>query len=204
MAVGCDEGVWIGIRHDAKSLRKVLHVKAVTNIAVLEEFGIFLVLQDRVSEGHAVFEVAKLNYHQTLLAYHLEALVPSASSPQVRAAPQRLSPGKDVVFFSVGQLSGRTLVLYMKKKGVSVNHTSVRGFRPNDDQSRWTPCSECSNRSSGGMAKMPIDNEGLSVTCSVSVRNGSDYTRTSSYLPRRSTCTSSSTSWQWSAPEDLR
>ena len=55
---------------------------------------------------------------QSLLAYHLEALVPSASSPQYRAAPQRLSPGKDIVFFTVGQLSGRTLVLYMKKKGM--------------------------------------------------------------------------------------
>jgi hypothetical protein len=202
VAVGCDEGVWIGIRHDAKSLRKVLHVKAVTNIAVLEEFGIFLVLQDRVSEGHAVFEVAKLNYHQTLLAYHLEALVPSASSPQVRAAPQRLSPGKDVVFFSVGQLSGRTLVLYMKKKGVSDNDLGtwmlIIVF------TRWTHCSECSNRFWDEMAKMPIDNEDRSVTCSVSVRNGSDYTKTSSYLLKRSMCTSSSTSWQWSAPEDSR
>lgn len=48
VAVGCDEGVWIGLRHDPRSLRKVLHVKAVTKLAVLEEFGIFLVLQDKV------------------------------------------------------------------------------------------------------------------------------------------------------------
>lgn len=101
VAVGCDEGVWIGLRHDPRSLRKVLHVKDVTNIAVLEEFGIFLVLQDR-----------------SLLAYHLDALVPSAHSPPARTAPQRLSPGKDIVFFTVGQLSGRTLVIYMKKKGM--------------------------------------------------------------------------------------
>ena len=52
VAVGCEEGVWIGLRHDPRSLRKVLHVKAVTNIAVLEEFGIFLVLQDKVSVDH--------------------------------------------------------------------------------------------------------------------------------------------------------
>jgi hypothetical protein len=51
VAVGCEEGVWIGLRHDPRSLRKVLHVKAVTNIAVLEEFGIFLVLQDKVIRG---------------------------------------------------------------------------------------------------------------------------------------------------------
>jgi hypothetical protein len=49
IAIGCEEGVWIGLRHDPRSLRKVLHVKAVTNIAVLEEFGIVLVLQDKVS-----------------------------------------------------------------------------------------------------------------------------------------------------------
>lgn len=48
VAVGCEEGAWIGFRNDPQSLRKVLHVKAVTNIAVLEEFGIFLILQDKV------------------------------------------------------------------------------------------------------------------------------------------------------------
>lgn len=48
VAVGCEEGAWIGFRNDPKSLRKVLHVKAVTNIAILEEFGIFLILQDKV------------------------------------------------------------------------------------------------------------------------------------------------------------
>lgn len=32
--------------------------------------------------------------------------------------PQRLSGNKDVQFFSVGQLAGRTLVVYMKKKGM--------------------------------------------------------------------------------------
>jgi len=49
IAIGCEEGVWIGLRHDPRSLRKVLHVKAVTNIAVLEDFGIVLVLQEKVS-----------------------------------------------------------------------------------------------------------------------------------------------------------
>jgi hypothetical protein len=59
-----------------------------------------------------------LTLAQSLLAYHLEALVPSQQYAQVRAAPQKLSPGRDVVFFAVGQLSGRTLVIYMKRKGV--------------------------------------------------------------------------------------
>ena len=56
MAIGCEEGVWIGLRGESRSLRKVLHVKAVTSLAVLEEFGIFLVLQDRVSTILSLWE----------------------------------------------------------------------------------------------------------------------------------------------------
>lgn len=41
--------------------------------------------------------------------------------------PQRLSGNKDVQFFSVGQLAGRTLVVYMKKKGVSHKRVLVEG-----------------------------------------------------------------------------
>lgn len=101
IAVGCEQGVWIGVRKDPPSLRKVLHVRSVTHIAVLEEFGIFLVLADR-----------------SLLAYNIEALVPTAQSPHVRTAPERLSGVRDIVFFAVGEIQGRTLVVYVKRKGV--------------------------------------------------------------------------------------
>ncbi|KAJ6485700.1 signal transducer [Mycena sanguinolenta] len=103
VAVGCAEGVWIGFRHDPRSMRRVLHLKMVTQCAMLEEFGIFLVLADK-----------------SLFAYHIEALVPS--SPQGANAasqvPQKLNGTKDVHFFSVGTLHNRTLVIYMKKKGL--------------------------------------------------------------------------------------
>ncbi|CCM02646.1 uncharacterized protein FIBRA_04750 [Fibroporia radiculosa] len=102
VAIGCAEGVWIGFRHDSKSMRRVLHLKMVTQCAMLEDFGIFLVLADK-----------------SLYAYHIEALVPS--SPQhlnTSQTPQKLSGNKDVHFFSVGSLNGRTLVIYMKKKGL--------------------------------------------------------------------------------------
>jgi hypothetical protein len=49
MAIGCAEGVWIGFRHDPRSLKRVLHLKLVTQCAMLEDFGIFLVLADGVS-----------------------------------------------------------------------------------------------------------------------------------------------------------
>jgi RHO1 GDP-GTP exchange protein 1/2 len=56
---------------------------------------------------------------KSLFAYHIEALVPSSPhSPNTSQTPQKLNGSKDVHFFSVGSLGGRTLVIYMKKKGV--------------------------------------------------------------------------------------
>lgn len=106
VAVGCEQGVWIGVRKDPSSLRKVLHVRSVAQIAVLEEFGMFLVLADK-----------------SLLAYHIEALVPTAQSTQIRTAPERLSGARDIAFFAVGQISGRTLVIYVRHKGVSTTRS---------------------------------------------------------------------------------
>ncbi|KAH9957981.1 Dbl-like domain-containing protein [Lactifluus volemus] len=100
VAVGCAEGVWIGYRHDSRSMRRVLHLKMVTQCAMLEDFGIFLVLADK-----------------SLFAYHIEALVPSSPN-SANTSPQKLNGSKDVHFFSVGSLGGRTLVIYMKKKGL--------------------------------------------------------------------------------------
>ncbi|KAK7062513.1 Rho guanine nucleotide exchange factor [Paramarasmius palmivorus] len=74
----------------------------VTQCAMLEDFGIFLVLADK-----------------SLFAYHIEALVPSSPSSQhATQTPQKLSGNRDVHFFSVGTLQGRTLVIYMKKKSM--------------------------------------------------------------------------------------
>ncbi|KAJ7623723.1 signal transducer [Roridomyces roridus] len=100
VAIGCAEGVWIGFRHDSKSMRRVLHLKMVTQCAMLEDFGIFLVLADK-----------------SLFAYHIEALVPSSpQSVHASQTPQKLNG--NVQFFSVGTLLGRTLVVFMKRKNV--------------------------------------------------------------------------------------
>lgn len=102
IAIGCAEGVWIGFRHDSRSMRRVLHLKMVTQCAMLEDFGMFLVLADKA-----------------LFAYHIEALVPSSpQSAHTSQTPQRVNGTRDVHFFSVGQQGGRTLVIYMKKKGL--------------------------------------------------------------------------------------
>ncbi|PWN37942.1 uncharacterized protein FA14DRAFT_105054, partial [Meira miltonrushii] len=110
IAIGCADGVWIGLRNDAKSLRKVLHLKLVMQCAVLEEFGIFVVLADKV-----------------LISYSLDALVPSANSPNISRPPQKLSGNRDVMFFAVGKVKERTLLVYMKKKP---NESVFRALEP--------------------------------------------------------------------------
>lgn len=88
-------------------MKRVLHLRQVTQCAMLEDFGIFLVLADKA-----------------LFAYHIEALVPSSTTPSTASTtPQKLNGHKDVQFFSVGSLHGRTLIIYMKKKGVRVTFT---------------------------------------------------------------------------------
>jgi len=60
-----------------------------------------------------------LRASQSLFAYHIEALVPSSpGAANASQTPQKLSGNKDVQFFTVGNLVGRTLVIYMKKKNV--------------------------------------------------------------------------------------
>ena len=93
---------------------------------MLEDFGIFLVLADKVCLLSFSSRSSTLNIVlKALFAYHIEALVPSsphgANTSQV---PQKLSGTKDVHFFSVGTLQGRTLIVYMKKKGVCASFNS--------------------------------------------------------------------------------
>ncbi|CAO1627553.1 unnamed protein product [Parajaminaea phylloscopi] len=111
MALGCADGVWIGLRNDPSSFRKVLHLKSVTQCAVLEEFGIFVVLADKV-----------------LISYSLEALVPtSTGGTATPRPPQKLSGNRGVLFFGIGVLKERTLLVYMKKKA---NESVFKALEP--------------------------------------------------------------------------
>jgi hypothetical protein len=67
-------------------------------------------------------------HQKSLFAYDIEALVPSLQSADTSQAPepQKLNGSQDVHFFSIGVLSGRTLVVYAKMKGVR--------YRPNGPQ----------------------------------------------------------------------
>ena len=80
-------------------------VKDVTQIAIVEEFSLFLVLADKA-----------------LIAYSLDMVCPPTGGPplsEARKPPQKLSGSKDVGFFNVGRQRDRTLIFYKKKDGIN-------------------------------------------------------------------------------------
>ncbi len=80
----------------------------VTQIAVFEEFNVFLLIADR-----------------SLIAYHLDVVCPATgmnnqtTSDSARRAPQKLSGNREVGFFAAGHMKDRTLVMYKKRDGLS-------------------------------------------------------------------------------------
>ncbi|OAW00133.1 hypothetical protein PTTG_08077 [Puccinia triticina 1-1 BBBD Race 1] len=130
IAIGCQDGLWIGLRNDPGSMKQVIYLKSITQCAVLQEYGFLLVLAEKI-----------------LMAYPLDSLIPSRNSPAVhphnhassmissagarnpvRAIASRLSGNKDVLFFRCGKVGPRTLVIYVKKGGV--NQTVFKALEP--------------------------------------------------------------------------
>ncbi|KAK6360463.1 hypothetical protein TWF730_006605 [Orbilia blumenaviensis] len=106
VAIGTDAGVFISDYENPRGWTKAINsIARVTQIAVLEDFSLFLVLADR-----------------TLIAYHLDVVVPPASGVPVnesaKRAPQKLSGGKDVGFFATSRMKDRMLVFYKLKDGL--------------------------------------------------------------------------------------
>ncbi len=103
--VGCQTGLFIGFRNRPASMVRVVALTGITQVAILPDDGFILVLADKV-----------------LIAYSLEALIPSGSGPSDPASrmPQRLSGQKDVLFFKAGVVGrdDKTLVIYSKRGSV--------------------------------------------------------------------------------------
>jgi hypothetical protein len=108
MAVGTDFGVFLSESSNPRGWVKcqAITVGHVTQIAVLEEFSLFLILAEK-----------------SLVAYNLETICPPAGggppSSDSRKPPQKLSGSKDVGFFSIGRQKERTLIFYKKKEGIN-------------------------------------------------------------------------------------
>lgn len=107
LAVGTDFGVFITDQENPRGWYKAINATHVTQIAVLEDFSVMLLIADK-----------------SLIAFHLDAVVPPQGGPPTNAndqkrTPQKLSGSRDVGFFSVGRMKDRMLVFYKKRDGIS-------------------------------------------------------------------------------------
>ncbi|KAL6250081.1 Rho guanine nucleotide exchange factor [Rhinocladiella similis] len=106
-AVGTDYGVYISEYQNSRGWIRAIQMQRVTQISVLEEFNLFLLISDKA-----------------LIAYHLDVVCPPSGLPvqhadtSSRKAPQKLSGSKDVGFFVSGRMKERTLVFYKKRDGI--------------------------------------------------------------------------------------
>lgn len=112
VAVGTDDGVYIGYVPEASGLctkwHRALTFPQTTQIDVLEEFGVFLVLTNK-----ELLAFSLINVIPPLSEVPGTALKPTA--PQ----PQRLSGSHSVGFFATGKLKDRMLVIYKKRGNVN-------------------------------------------------------------------------------------
>lgn len=86
---------------------QAIQMQRISQIAVLEEFNLFLLISDKA-----------------LIAYHLDVVCPPSGGhgsrdDSSRKAPQKLSGSKDIGFFVTGRMKERTLVFYKKRDGIA-------------------------------------------------------------------------------------
>lgn len=113
VAVGTDVGVCVAEAGDQRGWSKTVSVNRVTQIAVLEEFSVVLVLADRNLISYPLDVVSPPSHFPT----------PSGDNP--RRSPQRLA--KDVTFFATARMKDRMLVFYKKKEGL---HSMFKVLEP--------------------------------------------------------------------------
>ncbi|SPQ19555.1 05c91abe-feea-4c16-b980-164e1af34d7c [Thermothielavioides terrestris] len=113
IAIGTDYGVYISEASNPRGWTRSVQISKVTQIAVLEDFAICLLIADR-----------------SLISYPLDVIAPVSNFPapshdNPRRAPQRLA--KDVAFFATARMKDRMLLFYKRKEGM---HNTFKVLEP--------------------------------------------------------------------------
>jgi hypothetical protein len=113
IAVGTDYGVYISDATNPRGWTRSVQISRVTQIAVLEDFSVCLLVADR-----------------SLISYPLDVIAPVSNFPapshdNPRRAPQRLA--KDVAFFATARMKDRMLLFYKRKEGM---HNTFKVLEP--------------------------------------------------------------------------
>ncbi len=117
LVYGTDNGVFVSDRRPKGANtkpRRVLDIPSVTQIDVLEEYQLLLVLSNK-----------------TLLSYTLEILDPGDNQSQLTKRPKKIQNNAN--FFKAGVCMGRHLVCSAKMSGIS---TTIKVFEPMETVSR--------------------------------------------------------------------
>ncbi|KAK4225105.1 putative rho1 guanine nucleotide exchange factor 3 [Podospora fimiseda] len=113
IAIGTDFGVYISEAKNPRQWSRSVQITRVTQIAVLEEFSVCLLIADK-----------------SLISYPLDVVAPPSNFPapthdNPRRAPQRLA--KDVAFFATAKMKDRMLLFYKRKEGM---HNTFKVLEP--------------------------------------------------------------------------
>jgi hypothetical protein len=113
LVIGTDFGVYVSEASNPRGWSRSVQLNKVTQMAVLEEFNICLLIADK-----------------SLISYPLSVIAPVANFPapahdNPRKAPQRLA--KDVAFFATARMKDRMLVFYKRKEGM---HNTFKVLEP--------------------------------------------------------------------------
>ncbi|KAI6644412.1 hypothetical protein MCOR14_001189 [Pyricularia oryzae] len=113
IAIGTDFGVYISEASNPRGWTRSVQISKVTQIAVLEEFSVCLIIADK-----------------SLISYPLDVIAPVSNFPapshdSPRRAPVRLA--KDVSFFATARMKDRMLVFFKRKEGM---HNTFKVLEP--------------------------------------------------------------------------
>lgn len=104
VVVGTEEGVYVGMEDDPNSFMLAIPEPNVSQVSVLENYHILLVLSGKVLKA---FNLSALDFH---------------AEKSLRIGHQL---GKSVQFFTAGLCAGKTLVITMKRKNAGESHFSA-------------------------------------------------------------------------------
>ncbi|KAI0040258.1 hypothetical protein FA95DRAFT_1611936 [Auriscalpium vulgare] len=118
LVVGCSNGIYIGQRAD-NSFHKALAIVSPTSMVVLPEFNKVIIHQESVI----------LSYSLDLLLRVSQGL---ATVQSLEASMEKVTTEGTVLFFRVGHLANRTLVVYASKSFLQVTLHTIEVVKPGD------------------------------------------------------------------------
>ncbi|CEP18921.1 hypothetical protein [Parasitella parasitica] len=113
VALGTQQGIWMGREGDTNSLTRVLTVNDVTQIGVLESQNILLVLADKALTAYPLIQLDPTS--SACVSLSLKSKKTTALTEKSAVSSRVL--GNHVSYFNSGTCNGRTLVVAMKRKG---------------------------------------------------------------------------------------